>query len=82
MSCCPSRRGCVTHGPNPRDHSVICRTCPASTWNISAHCDDCMDRARFPVLDPSPDEARVPRVERPDSLPVAEVEPHEYPDLT
>lgn len=41
---CPSRLGCHVHGPQPREHAVLCRTCRRPTWAVTAICDRCAEQ--------------------------------------
>jgi hypothetical protein len=48
---CGSRTGCERHGPEPRERDVPCVSCSAPTWNVSALCDQCLEReAKFSAV--------------------------------
>jgi len=39
---CPSRYGCERHGPQVREHAVLCRVCKDwLTWATDALCSAC-----------------------------------------
>jgi hypothetical protein len=35
------RKGCPSHGPQPRERAVNCRHCHRLTWNLDVVCDPC-----------------------------------------
>jgi hypothetical protein len=43
MSCtCGSREGCAEHGPQPREHPVLCTMCYLrTTWAVDGICNEC-----------------------------------------
>lgn len=49
---CHRLTGCSIHGPQPREHRVVCKRCPVLTWNISGVCDHCTRKDAS--SDPSP----------------------------
>jgi hypothetical protein len=37
---CGSVYGCYQHGPQPREHAVICRKCPKGTFALDGWCTE------------------------------------------